>query len=365
MPTDYYQVLGVPRNATADEIKAAYRRLALKVHPDRNPGDKTAEGKFKEVNSAYEVLSDPKKRQSYDQHGHAGVAQGAEGFGGAGPGQDFGDIFGDIFENFFRGQGRGTRRAQRGADLKYEMPIELEQAYHGAEKPITFQRLETCPPCGGTGARPGTGRRTCAKCNGSGRVQFSQGFFAMTQTCSACGGHGTVIEAPCRECRGAGSVRRSAQIKIKIPPGVHDGTMLRITEEGEPGPLGGPRGDLYVVTRVKDHPQFHRDGDDLVFERPLSFPQAALGCTLEVPTLNGQKARIKIVAGCQTGTLFRIKEQGMPKLQSRGKGDLLVRVRVEVPRSLTAKQKELLKEYAQTLSQDVGESSGIFKGLFD
>ena len=372
-PIDYYTVLGVARNSSAEEIKAAYRRLALKHHPDRNPGDKSAEDKFKEINQAYEVLSDPKKKTLYDQYGHAGVGQGGQGpFAGrpgAGGQQDFGDIFGDIFENFFGGEGgpgggRG-RRGQRGSDLKYELEDDLEQAFHGVEMPVNFPRWENCKSCAGQGASPGTGRKSCPRCAGAGRIQFSQGFFSLSQTCPECAGQGSVISSPCKDCKGQGRKRGMAKLKIKIPPGVQAGTTLRVGEEGEPGPQGGPAGDLYVVLKVKDHPQFHREGDDLVYEKPLSFPQAALGCVLEVPTIDGQKARIRVNPGTQTGTVFRIKEHGMPRLSTKVKGDLLVRVRVEVPRTLSPKQKELIKDLAATMGVDVEASGGLFKKLFE
>ena len=371
MANDYYSTLGVARNANLDEIKAAYRKLALKHHPDRNPGNKAAEEKFKEINQAYEVLADPKKKALYDQYGEAGVSQGAGARGpfGGGHGADVNDIFGDIFENFFGGQGqgggRGRGRGQRGNDLKYEMEVDLEQAFRGAELPVNFPRWETCKSCGGNGAQPGTGRKTCGRCGGAGRIQFSQGFLSLSQTCPDCQGHGSVIQSPCKDCKGAGRKRSQAKLKIKIPAGVQTGTTLRVSDEGEPGQFGGPAGDLYVVLRVKDHPQFHREGDDLVYEKPVSFPQAALGCQLEVPTLDGERARIRVHAGTQTGTVFRIKEHGMPRLNGRGKGDLLVRVRVEVPRELTPKQKELLKELAASMGVDVEASGGLFKKLFE
>jgi molecular chaperone DnaJ len=368
MPADYYQVLGVPRNATLDEIKGAYRKLALRFHPDRNPGNKAAEETFKEINAAYEVLSDAKKKQLYDQYGHAGLQQGGPGpYAGAGVG-DFGDIFGDIFENFFGGARGGPHRGQRGNDLKYELEVDLEQAFSGTQLPVSFMRWESCKPCGGSGATLGTGRKACGRCHGSGRIQFSQGFFSLSQTCPDCQGHGSIIQSPCKECRGTGRKRSQARLTIKIPPGVHTGTTLRVSEEGEPAVHGGLPGDLYVVVHVKEHPQFHRDGDDLVYEKALSFPQAAAGCMLEVPTLDGQKARIRVPPGCQNGTLFRVKEQGMPRLNSRTRGDLLVKVRIEVPRSLTPKQRDLLREFAKTLGQDVGDvpgSGGIFKKLFE
>ncbi|MBI4051456.1 MAG: molecular chaperone DnaJ [Elusimicrobia bacterium] len=367
MPSDYYQLLGVPRNATADEIKSAFRRAALKYHPDRNPGNKQAEEKFKELNEAYEVLSDPKKRQLYDQFGHAGVQGqgGGPGFGGGFENVNFGDVFGDIFESFFGG-GRAQRgRGRRGADLKYDVEVSLEDAYHGTQIPISFERTELCDACGGAGAKPGSGLKRCPTCKGSGRVQFAQGFFSLTQTCGQCGGEGQMIETPCRNCRGAGRARRRAQLTVRIPPGVQDGTTLRIQEAGEAGSKGGHSGDLYVLVRMKHHSHFERQGNDLIYDCHLSFPRLAMGCTLEVPTLNKEKAKIRIPAGTQDGAIFRVREKGMPKLGQRGYGDLLVKVLVEIPKSLTTKQRELLAEFAKTLGEKVDlEEASIFKKIF-
>lgn len=378
MAEDYYQLLGVPRNATEAEIKAAYRKLALKHHPDRNKGDKDAEERFKGINAAYEALSDPAKRRAYDQFGEAGVSgagtAGAGGpFGGGGGFQagDFGDIVGDLFENFFAGGGGARPRARRGADLKHDVGVTLEQAYAGAQVPLEFERVEACGACDGTGAQPGTKPKRCAHCRGSGRVQYSQGFFSMTQPCSHCGGTGQSVEHPCRDCRGAGRMRRRRKLTLRIPPGIYDGATLRIEGEGESGSLGGPPGDLYVAVQVKENPRFERDEDDLVYVQPVSFPQAALGCTLTVPTISGEKSRIKIPAGVQDGALFRVAEKGMPRLRGRGHGDLLVRIRVQVPKHLTQRQEELLREFASTLEEGEGErpasggeEGGIFKKIF-
>lgn len=381
MAQDYYDLLGVPRNATEAEIKKAYRKLALKHHPDRNPGDKKAEDQFKRINSAYEALSDPKKRQVYDQFGEAGLA-GAAGGGGHGPGfagaqgfGDLGDIFGDLFEGFFggaAGAGRHRGRAQRGHDLKYEVEVTLEEAYEGARRPVSYDRVEACAPCGGSGAKSGTGRKTCATCRGSGRVQFSQGFFSMTQPCPQCGGEGQVIQTPCPSCGGAGRVRRAHKVTIRIPPGVYDGAMLRIQGEGEAGARGGEPGDLYVVVRLKHHPRFERDEDDLVFEERVTFPQAALGCKLDVPTLSGEKARIKVPAGAHDGMMLRIPAKGMPRLKGRGFGDLLVRLKIDVPKDLTAEQRRLLEELDKAFGGESAadgaepekEEGGIFKKIF-
>jgi molecular chaperone DnaJ len=389
MAEDFYKLLGVARNATEGEIKAAYRKLALKYHPDRNPGNKEAEEKFKEINQAYEVLSDAKKRQMYDQFGQAGVGggagggQGPFGFGGFGQGQGgfqgfegAGDIFGDIFENLFQGGGGGMgggggrRGRERGDDLRVAVEVTLEQAARSDTKiPIRFARNESCPTCKGTGAKPGTGVKTCSACRGHGRVQFSQGFFSMSQTCPQCNGQGTVVEKPCPDCRGAGRVRHEAKLTIHIPAGVQTGTVLRISGEGEAG-RGGP-GDLYVEVRVKEHPHFERHGDDLTYVKTLDLPEAALGTTIEVPTVDGEKTHVKVPAGVQPGTSLRVRDKGMPRLQGRGRGDLMVRINVEVPRHLTARQKELLEEFHKTLREEGSSSEkgepgegGVFKKIF-
>lgn len=355
---DYYELLGVPRNADEAEVKRAYRKLALKFHPDRNPGDSKAESRFKEINQAYEVISDQGKRKLYDQYGEAGVQAGAGGgagaggpFGGFGGGADVGDIFGDIFENFFAGgpQPGKRRRVRRGHDLKYDVEVTLEQAYEGTRLPLSYERVEACEGCEGTGAKRGTGLKRCANCGGSGRVQFSQGFFAMTQTCSACGGEGQKIETPCGECQGAGRHRAAHKVTIRIPPGIYDGATLKITGEGESGGRGGESGDLYVHVRLKAHARFHREEDDLVYEAHLSFPQAALGSKISVPTLEGEPARIRIPAGTGEGSAFRVKGKGMPHLKGRGNGDLIVRVRLDVPKELTPRQRELIEELAQAM----------------
>ncbi|MFA6030165.1 MAG: molecular chaperone DnaJ [Elusimicrobiota bacterium] len=363
MAKDYYELLGIPRNATEAEIKAAYRKLALKFHPDRNAGNKEAEERFKQVNSAYEVLSDGKKRQLYDQFGEAGVSGqhgahgGHGGFGGGfRQGGDPNDMFGEIFESFFGGggggfgePGGGHARTRRGHDLKFEATVTLEQAYEGVQKPIDYERIETCATCRGSGARPGTGLKRCATCRGAGRVQYSQGFFSMSQTCPACGGAGQTIETPCKDCRGSGTARRKHHLTLRIPAGVYDGATLRVAGEGEAGARGGPAGDLYVDVRVKTNSRFERDEDDLVYRQRISFPQAALGCTLSVPTLGEGKSRIKIPAGVQHGALFRLPGKGMPKLRGRGYGDLLVRVEVDVPRHLEGPEKELVEQLGRLM----------------
>ncbi len=378
MAEDYYGLLGVARNATDAEIKAAYRKLAMKYHPDRNPGDKQAEAKFKKIGAAYEALSDEKKRRLYDQFGEAGVNAGAaggfgggggapgfEGFGGAGV--DVNEAFGDLFENLFGGgRGGGSRRRSSGADLKYETEISLDDAFHGLQLPLKFPRVESCATCGGSGAKPGSRLKRCAECRGSGRIQLSQGFFSMTQTCPRCRGEGQIVEDPCRNCNGQGRVRREADLKVKIPPGIYDGATLRISGEGEAAPHGGARGDLYVHVRVKADPRFDRHEDDLKSAVGVDLATAALGGAVEVPTIDGEPVRVKVPSGVQSGAILRVRERGMPRLHGRGRGDLLVSVRVDVPRELTARQRELLEELRKTFHPDAeGKGdSGVFGRIF-
>ncbi len=377
MPKDYYQTIGVPRNATESEIKAAYRKMALKYHPDRNPGSKEAEQKFKDVNEAYQVLSDSKKRQLYDQYGEAGVSAGAGagpgGFGGFQGAPDMGDIFGDIFENFFGGAGGGGGRrsqARRGADLRYEATIDLEEAYHGTTVTVEYERVASCPKCGGTGAKPGTGLKRCTGCHGAGRVQFSQGFFSLSQTCPQCGGVGKIVEHPCKDCRGAGRVRMPTKRTVRVPPGIEEGSSLRIQGGGEAGTQGAAAGDLYVVIHVRPSTRFERQEDDLLYQRTITFPEAALGCTIEVPTISGEKASIRVPAGVQDGTTLRVREKGMPHLHGRGFGDMLVKLKIEVPKHLNEHQRRLLEEFARSLNgedpaaPDPKSESGIFKKIF-
>jgi molecular chaperone DnaJ len=375
MAEDYYSLLGVARNATDAEIKAAYRKLAMKHHPDRNPGShKEAEEKFRQINSAYEALSDAKKRKLYDQYGEAGVNAGAsggfgggQGFEGFGQGVDVNEVFGDLFENFFGGGGGGRRRSAHGADLKYETEISLEDAYTGTQLPLKFMRAEPCGTCRGSGAKPGTGAKRCATCRGAGRVQLSQGFFSMAQTCPKCGGAGQVVESPCKDCAGQGRVRREADLKIKIPPGIYDGATLRISGEGEAPPHGGEAGDLYVHVKIKSDARFERHEDDLRVTAGVDVALASLGGNIDVPTIDGEPVKVKLPAGVQAGGIFRVRERGMPKLHGRGRGDLLVVVRIDVPRELTGRQRELLEELRKSFDgehSEKGGSSGVFGRIF-
>lgn len=365
---DYYEALGVERNASDEELKKAYRKMALKYHPDRNPGDKAAEEKFKEVNEAYSVLADAEKRRSYDLFGHAGQAgMGAGGFdfnqGG------FSDIFGDIFEEFFGGSagGRGRTRAQRGNDLRYNMTITFEEAYFGKEAKIKLRRPEPCSGCKGTGAKGGA-TKVCPTCNGAGQLRFQQGMFAVSRSCSQCRGEGRIITEPCPQCKGERYTTRDKTISVKVPPGVESGSRLRVTGEGEAGTNGGPTGDLYVVITVQDHSQFMRDGDHILCEVPVSFVKAILGGKVEAPTMKGPTA-VKIPPGTHDGKIFRLKGLGFANVRGYGIGDQLVRIKVEIPSKLTAKQRELLEEYARVSGEPIEPDSGkLFekvKNLFE
>lgn len=367
---DYYEVLGVDKGASDADIKKAYRKLAKQYHPDVNPGDKEAEASFKEVNEAYQILSDPQKKAQYDQFGHAGTdPNGFGGFGGGGFGDfDFGGI-GDIFDTFFGG-GMGSRTRnrngpQKGADLKYSMEIAFEEAAFGIEKEINISRMETCATCTGTGAKPGTSASTCKHCNGTGQVQIKQstpfGQFVNVKTCDVCRGEGKIITDPCTTCGGKGRVKKPVKLKINIPAGIDDGQTISLRGEGEPGLKGGPAGDLFISIRVKPHALFQRQGNDVVCEIPITFVQAALGAELEVPTLDG-KVKYSIPEGTQTGSVFRLKTKGIPFIRGNGRGDQYVKVNVEVPKRLNEKQKTLLREFAE-LSGD--ESHEQRKGFFD
>ncbi|MFT3804682.1 MAG: molecular chaperone DnaJ [Burkholderiaceae bacterium] len=344
---DYYDVLGVAKNATEEEIKKAYRKLAMKFHPDRNPDSKDAEEKFKEAKEAYEMLSDGRKREAYDRFGHAGVdpnaGAGAGGFGGGGFADVFGDIFGDIFGGQAGRQGGGRSNVYRGADLRYGMEITLEQAANGYTTEIRVPSWTSCENCHGTGAKPGTKPKTCSACNGQGAVRIQQGFFSIQQTCPTCHGTGKVIPDPCTHCDGLGRVKRNKTLEVKIPAGIDDGMRIRSAGNGEPGVNGGPSGDLYVEIHIKKHDVFDREGDDLHCEIPISLTTAALGGKVQVPTLSG-RAEIELPEGTQSGKTFRLRGKGLKGLRSSYPGDLYARVIVETPVRLTDKQKQLLRE---------------------
>ena len=370
---DYYEVLGVTRTAAVDEIKSAYRKAALKWHPDRNPETKSdAEVKFRECTEAYSVLSDAQKRQIYDTYGHAGLSSS-----GAGQGfdhtvfQDFHDIFGDFFgfEDLFGGGGsrRGRSRAQRGADLRYDMSLTFEEASTGVTTKIKLPRQEYCEACNGTGAKKGTGVQTCQTCAGRGQLAYQQGFFTITRTCPACQGAGQIVKERCQECRGQGRLEREKTIELRIPPGVDTGTRLRVTGEGEPGPNGGPAGDLYVVLEVKEHPFFERRGADLYCTIPLSIAQATLGTELQVPGLNGEE-KLKIPEGTQSGAVFRIKGRGLADPRGGGRGDLYYHVLVMTPTKLTRDQRKLIEQLGATLkveNKPADRNSSIFDKVKD
>ncbi len=369
---DYYEVLGVSRTAAVEEIKSAYRKAALKWHPDRDPENKAdAEIKFRECTEAYSVLSDPQKRQLYDTYGHAGLssAGAAQGFDHT-VFQDFQDIFGDFFgfEDLFGGGGRRRRtRAQRGADLRYDMTLSFEEASMGVTTKIKLPRQEYCEACNGTGAKKGTGVQTCQACGGRGQLAYQQGFFTITRTCPSCQGAGQIVRERCPECRGQGRLEREKTIELRIPPGVDTGTRLRVAGEGEPGPNGGPAGDLYVVLEVKEHPFFERRGADLYCTIPISIAQATLGTELQVPGLNGEE-KLKIPEGTQSGAVFRIKGKGLADPRGGGKGDLYYHVCVLTPTKLTRDQRKLMEQVGATLkveNKPADRNSSIFDKVKD
>lgn len=348
---DYYEVLGVNRDASDQELKSAYRKLALKYHPDRNPGDHTAEEKFKEASEAYQVLCDADKRAAYDRYGHAGVGTaGAGGFGGFAGGVDLGDIFGDLFgEMFNMGGSPRASRQQRGDDLRFDLTIEFEDAMFGTQTEVKIRRLETCPTCSGRGSASGRGPSVCSQCQGRGQLRYQQGFFSVARTCGACGGTGSIIGDPCTGCRGETRVSKELKLTVKIPPGVEDGTRIRYAGEGDAGRANGPKGDLYVVLAIHPHDFFERDGHDLRCVLPISFPQAALGADIEVQGIDGP-VTLKVPEGTQSGKEIRVRGRGVPILNGRGTGDLVVKVLVQVPRKLSRGQRELVNKLAETMN---------------
>src|SRR6266699_1582279 len=369
---DYYSTLGVNRDASDEEIKKAYRKLAMKHHPDRNPDDKASEDKFKDAKEAYEVLSDPKRRAAYDQFGHAGVdpaafGAGARGFGGqegfGGFADAFGDIFGEIFGNAGGGRSRGSG-VFRGADLRYNLELSLEEAARGTEARIRIPAMEECATCHGSGAQPGTQAKSCQKCNGQGQVRVSQGFFSIPQTCPQCHGSGKIIPQPCETCDGAGRVRKHKTLSVKIPAGVDQDDRIRLSGEGEAGVNGGPPGDLYVVVNLKPHAVFQRENNDLHCDMPIGFATAALGGEIEIPTLDGH-AKIKIPAETQTGQVFRLRGKGIKGVRSSGYGDLFCHVAIETPVKLTSRQKEILREFEAINAQDPSAHNPRAKNWFD
>jgi molecular chaperone DnaJ len=366
MKTDFYELLSVERTATDSEIKTAYRKVAMQFHPDRNPNNPEAEEKFKACSEAYQVLSDPDKRAAYDRYGHAAFNGAASGFpGGGNPFQqqgDLGDIFGDLFGEMFN-MGGGNRRAsrqQRGRDLKFDMKIEFEEAVFGIEREITIRRAEACEDCRGTGSANGKQPETCQQCGGRGQIRSQQGFFSVARTCPVCSGAGTVIRTPCATCKGDSRVTREHKILVKVPAGVENDTRIRYFGEADAGRFGGPAGDFYVVLQVAPHKFFERDGDDLHCVIPISFPQAALGTELELETLDGVET-IKVPEGTQSGREIKLRSKGVPHLNSHGKGDLIVELRVQTPAKLSKLQKELMKQLAETISV---ENTPTSRGLF-
>jgi molecular chaperone DnaJ len=360
---DYYEVLGVQRTATDAEMKASYRKLAMKWHPDRNPGDKECEAHFKEINEAYDVLKDDQKRAAYDRFGHAAFEHGGGG-GAHGFGADFASSFSDIFEDLFgmgggrRGRGGGR---ERGADLRYNMEITLEEAYLGKTAQVRIPTSVTCEACSGSGAKAGSKPKTCATCGGAGKVRHTQGFFTLERTCVACQGRGQVIDNPCPSCAGSGRVTRERTLSVNVPAGVEDGTRIRLAGEGEAGVRGGGQGDLYIFLSLAPHPFFQRDGADLHCRVPISMVTAALGGGFDVPTINGEKTRVKVPEGTQSGRRFRLGGKGMPVLRARETGDMYVQVLVETPQKLTKRQKELLQEFEQQSSSETQpEAAGFF-----
>ena len=366
---DYYEVLGVSRDCNEQELKSAYRKQALKYHPDRNPGDHAAEEKFKEASEAYQVLSDADKRAAYDRFGHAGVSGGGFGAGPFAGGVDLGDIFGDFFGEMFSmgGTGRGGQRSrqQRGDDLRFDLTIDFEDAIFGKETDVKIRRLEVCGICHGKGSASGRGPSVCSQCKGHGQLRYQQGFFSVARTCGACGGTGSVISDPCNGCRGEGRAASEIKLNVKVPAGVEDGTRIRYAGEGDAGRLGGPKGDLYVILSIRPHDFFERHGHDLYCVIPISFPQATLGAEFEIPGIDGPVG-IKIPEGAQSGKELRVRGRGVPFLNERGKGDLIVKVEVQIPRKLSRAQRELVAKLAETMTVDNKPTSpGLMEKMKD
>ena len=364
---DYYEQLGVSRDADGATIKSAYRKLAMKYHPDRNQGCKENEAKFKAVSEAYDCLKDPQKRAAYDRFGHAAFTQGMNGGSGGHPGADFGDI-GDIFETIFGSAfgGGGRAQARRGADLRYDMEVTLEEAFHGKSSEIEIEVSQTCDTCQGSGATPSTQKRTCNLCAGQGKVRAKQGFFVVERPCPNCHGAGEIITSPCRDCRGEGQVDRPQKLQIDIPPGVDTGTRIRLSGKGEAGPRGAAPGDLYIFVHVKQHPIFVREGTTLATRVPISFTKAALGGSIEIPGLDGEELTLEIPAGIQSGKQLRQRGAGMPVLQGRGRGDMVVEIAVETPTKLTKEQRALLEQFRELETGDeCPESRSFFDKLKD
>ncbi|MBM4303729.1 MAG: molecular chaperone DnaJ [Deltaproteobacteria bacterium] len=345
---DYYEVLGVSRGASDEELKKAFRKLAIQYHPDKNPGDKKAEESFKEVNEAYQVLSDPKKRGMYDQFGHAGMGAGAGGFDPSGfAGGSFSDIFDNIFGDIFGGGGKQSG----GVDLRYNLEVTFEEAALGVEKKISFEKEFACETCSGSGAKPGTKPQACKQCRGTGQVRFNQGFFTLARTCPQCAGRGAIIEFKCSACRGSGTQKKPHTVNVTIPAGIDNDQRIRLRGQGEVAESGGPAGDLYVLVRVKEHALFKREGEHVILDMPITFTQAALGADLEVPSLNGL-VKLEIQSGTQTGETYRLRGKGIKRLNGSGCGDQFVRVNVEVPKNLNSRQKELLKQFEKEEKPD-------------
>ena len=366
---DFYDVLGVSRDAGDQELKSAYRKQALKYHPDRNPGDHTAEEKFKTASEAYQVLSDPQKRAAYDRYGHAGLGGQGSGFG-SGPfagGVDIGDIFGDLFGEMFNVGGssqRGTRQ-HRGDDLRFDLAIDFEDAIFGTETEVRMRRHETCATCNGRGSASGRGPTVCSQCQGRGQLRYQQGFFSVARTCNACGGSGSVIGDPCQTCRGQTRVTSEFKLTVKVPPGVEDGTRIRYSGEGDAGRSGGPRGDLYIVLSIRAHDLFERKGNDLYCVVPISFPQAALGAEIEIAAIDGP-VTLKVPEGVPSGKELRVRGRGVPFLNEKGHGDLVVKVVVQIPRKLSRTQRDLVKELADSMTVDNKPSSpGLLEKMKD